>query len=145
MSHHNRTVGLRLVNRRDRNRVIPLRIYSSIFKNNWTPAYVITRTQNGMVKFNNNKILYKYDKKINLMVLISFPTFRFMKMMRDCWAVPMCGLFLILLSAMCVAAFSAITVKYCIHFSHTKTIVTIVLTCRENNPQYGVQTSWTCF
>jgi len=75
------------------------------------------------------------------MVLNSFPTFRFMEMMRDCWAVPMCGLFLMLLSAMCVAAFSAVTVTYYIHFLHTKTIVTIVLTCRENNPQYGVQSS----
>jgi hypothetical protein len=43
-------------------------------------------------------------------------------MMRDCWTVPLCGLFLILLSGMCLVAFSAVTVMYYIHFSHTKKI-----------------------
>jgi len=69
------------------------------------------------------------------MVIFSFPTFRFMEMMRDCWAVPLCGLFLILLSGMCLVAFSAVTVKYCIHFSRTKTTVTIVIALNDF-PQY---------
>jgi hypothetical protein len=82
------------------------------------------------IKVCTNKI-----KETYLIVIFSFHTFRFMEMMRDCWAVPLCGLFLILLSGMCLVAFSAVTVKYCIHFSNTKTIVTIVITCIQNFPQ----------
>jgi len=66
------------------------------------------------------------------MVRFSFPTFRFMKMMRDCWAVPLCGLFLILLLGMCLVAFSAVTVKYSFHFPNTKATVTIVTISIEN-------------
>jgi cobalamin synthase len=83
---------------------------------------------------NKKKVGKNKINEINLMVRFPFPTFRFMEMMRDCWAVPLCGLFLLLLSGMCLVAFSAVTVKYYIHFSHTKAIVTIIITCTENVP-----------
>jgi hypothetical protein len=79
----------------------------------------------------NKNVFTNKIKEIYLLVRFSFPTFRFMEMMRDCWAVPLCGLFLMLLSGMCLVAFSAITVKYYIHFSYKKTIVTAVIAVND--------------
>lgn len=42
-----------------------------------------------------------------------------MQSIEDCWNILLCGTFLMLLSAMCFIAFSAITVKYTLHFGES--------------------------
>jgi len=45
-----------------------------------------------------------------------------MEALEDTFNLPLCGLFLLYLSAMCVAAFSAVTVRYCLSHGTEVTI-----------------------
>ncbi|XP_033609374.1 uncharacterized protein LOC111869593 [Cryptotermes secundus] len=46
---------------------------------------------------------------------------RFMQSIEEVWNILLCGTFLVLLTTMCVIAFSAITVKYSLHFRESET------------------------
>jgi hypothetical protein len=56
-----------------------------------------------------------------------FHYFRYMVLLEDTINLPLCGLFLLLLSFMCFDAFSAVTVQYALNYS-CQNITTLIQT-----------------
>ena len=62
-----------------------------------------------------NNITYSNEKRAFCYIMIYY--FRYMALLEDTINLPLCGLFLLSLSALCIDAFSAVTVQYALHYA----------------------------